>query len=98
MAVSTETYNADLNLYFHLPLEAKEVIERAAVALGQNLTDFALGAMLKTAHEVLEQQQQRKLSDRDRDVFLAMLDADAEPNDALRNAFETHKQLIIQSR
>jgi uncharacterized protein (DUF1778 family) len=83
-------------MYFRLPLEAKEVIERAAIVLGQNITDFAIAALLKTANEVLEQHHQRKLSDRDRDLFLALLDADVEPNDALRGAFETHKQLITQ--
>jgi uncharacterized protein (DUF1778 family) len=96
MTVSTETYSADFtNLYFRLPLEAKEVIERAAIVLGQNITDFAVAAILKAANEVLEQHHQRQLSDRDRDLFLALLDADVEPNDALRSAFETHKQLII---
>jgi uncharacterized protein (DUF1778 family) len=96
MTVSTETYSADFtNLYFRLPLEAKEVIERAAIVLGQNITDFAIAAILKAANEVLEQHHQRQLSDRDRDLFLALLDADVEPNDALRGAFETHKQLII---
>lgn len=96
MSVSTETYSAEFaRMYFRLPLEAKEVIERAAIVLGQNITDFAIAALLKTAHEVLEQHHQRQLSDRDRDLFLALLDADGEPNDALRSAFETHKQLII---
>ena len=36
------------------------------------------------------------LSDRDRDIFLAMLNADAEPNAALKEAVECHKRLISE--
>jgi uncharacterized protein (DUF1778 family) len=97
MSVSTETYAADfINLNFRLPRETSDVIERAAVAVGQSLTDFAAAALLKSAHEVLDQPPQRKLSDRDRDLFLALLDSDAEPNDALRDAFATHQRLILK--
>jgi len=36
----------------------------------------------------------RKLSDRDRDIFLKMLEEPAEPNEALRKAAEEYKKRI----
>lgn len=81
-------------LNFRLPHEAKSKIERAALAEGLTVTDFAIHALVDVANEVLERHHNRKLTDRDRDIFLALLDTGDEPNDALRNAFASHKELI----
>jgi len=83
-------------LNFRLPSEVKEVIERAAAVSGLTVTDFAINALVNSANEVLEHHQMRTLSDRDRDLFLALLDADEEPNEALRGAVEAHKRLIAE--
>jgi uncharacterized protein (DUF1778 family) len=94
---TTETpSNAIARLHFRLPSEAKEKIERAAVASGLSVTDFAVHALVNTADEVLERQQTRRLSDRDRDVFLALLDADDDPNEALKSAFRARRDLIAE--
>ena len=81
---------------FRLPTDIKDVIERAAIASGQSITDFAIQTLVQTAHEVLERQQVRTLSDRDRDIFLAMLDDETEPNEALRRAFAAREQLLAK--
>jgi uncharacterized protein (DUF1778 family) len=73
-------------MHFRLPSNVKEVIERAAVVSGQSVTDFAVASLLETANEVLERQHVRMLTDRDRDIFLAMLDSEDGPNEALRKA------------
>jgi uncharacterized protein (DUF1778 family) len=86
--------NTIARLNFRLPSEAKEKIERAAVASGLTVTDFAVHALVNTADEVLERQHTRKLSKRDRDVFLALLDSDDEPNEALKSAFQARQELI----
>lgn len=92
MSVLTETETGELaRIHFRLPQEAKEVIERAALASGLTMTDFAITALLQSAHETLERQAQRQLSDRDRDLFLKMLAEDAEPNDALKQAARRYK-------
>lgn len=93
----TETHADSIaRLNFRLPPEAKEKIERAAIAEGLTITDFAIHALVNVADEVLERHHTRKLTDRDRDIFLAMLDADDEPNEALRSAFEAHNDLIAK--
>jgi len=79
-------------IHFRLPQEAKEVIERAALASGLTVTDFAITALLQSAHETLNRQAQRQLSNRDRDLFLKMLDEDAGPNEALRQAARRYKR------
>lgn len=81
-------------LNFRLPNEVKEVVERAAVVSGLTVTDFAINALVNSANEVLERHQMRTLSDRDHDVFLALLDSDQEPNEALKKAAKDYKRYM----
>ena len=68
-------------LNFRLPAEVKTTIEEAAACLGQSVSDFAVSVLAQTARNVLEQRQVTRLSKRDRDAFVAILDAaDAQPN------------------
>lgn len=94
---NTETRAGETaRLNFRLPPEAKEKIERAAIVSGVTTTDFAIHALVSSADEVLERHHVTTLSDRDRNLFLAMLGADEEPNEALKNAAETHRRLITE--
>ncbi len=81
-------------LNFRLTNEMKETIERAAVASGLTVTDFAIQALSTVANEVLERHRTRTLSDRDRDLFLALLDSDPEPNEALKKAAKDYKRYM----
>lgn len=91
MTDSRKKQKSDSRLDFRLSRQVKEVIERAAVVSGQSVSDFAVSALYRTAKEVLEKEQTPHLSSRDRDVFLAMLDSDAKPNEALRRAARRYK-------
>jgi uncharacterized protein (DUF1778 family) len=51
---------------------------------------------LNSANEILEKEYVTTLTNRDRDRLLAMLDAEEEPNEALKEAFEIHQKLIIE--
>jgi uncharacterized protein (DUF1778 family) len=82
---------------FRLSFLAKEEIERAALVQNRSLTDFATAVLTETARKVLAEQTNQelvRLSNRDRDRFLAMLDADAEPNHALRAAARRHRKRV----
>lgn len=83
-------------MHFRLPKAVKERVEKAAIASGQTLTDFAVSVLASSADEVLERQYTAILSDRDRDRLLALLDADDKPGDALRRASKIHKKLISE--
>ncbi len=75
---------------------ARQSIEQAAVASGVSITDFTIRNLSESADEILQQQHFRKLSNRDRDIFLAMLDADDEPNEKLIEAFKARRELIAE--
>jgi uncharacterized protein (DUF1778 family) len=92
MAVSQKKQKNDARLDFRLNRQVKEVIEKAACASGQSLSDFAVSVLYRTAREVLDQEQNTQLSSRDRDVFLAMLDSDVPPNEALKRAASKYKR------
>lgn len=90
--MSTDT-RSDTRLDFRLPNELKQRIEQAAGHLGQTVSEFAISTLARTASEVIEQHDRTELSNRDREIFLAMLDdMDAEPNEALAAAAEKYKK------
>lgn len=78
---------SDARINVRLPGELKQTIEEAAAALGQTVSEFAVSTVVREARHVLQEARVTSLSDRDRDRFLAALDAvDAEPNAALKAA------------
>jgi uncharacterized protein (DUF1778 family) len=79
-------------LGLRLSEDQKARIERAAAMTGQTLNSFASSELLRRSDEILEKEEVRRLSDRDRDIFLALLDADGEPNEALKAAVEEYKK------
>ena len=82
-------------LNFRLPVTVKEKVERAAIASGLSVTDFAINSLLHSANEVLERQHTRTLSDRACAAFVELLDSQ-EPNDALRKAAEEYKRYTAE--
>jgi len=87
----------DARLDFRLPAGQKAEIERAALAQNRSLTEFATTVLTEAARKVLaehERQAHVTLSNRDRDRFLAMLDADPGPNRALRAAAQRYRTRV----
>lgn len=89
MAPAPPHQNARLD--FRLPEEQKALIERAASVQGQTVTQFAIAALVRAAHESIQQATLTELCVRDRDVLLKMFDDDAEPNAALKKAAERYR-------
>ena len=69
-----------------LAQQTKEKIEQAALVSHQTLTDFVITTLLRASDEALKHHHSIRLTSRDRDLFLAALDADEQPNSALRTA------------
>lgn len=84
--------NQSARLDFRLSPEHKELIERAARIDGQTVSSFVVATLLRAAREALERSSVTTLSERDAKTFLRMLDADAEPNKALKAAAARYKQ------
>ena len=55
---------------------------------------FVKTAAAKPLPDIVETHETRKLSNRDRDVFLALLDNPPAPNDALRSAAAAFKRAV----
>lgn len=77
---------------FRLQPEEKELIDQAVHLLGLTFTEFARPRLVQDARRIVAEHAMTRLTDRDRDAFLAMLDADTEPNAALRQAFHEVKR------
>ena len=73
--------------------QAKEKIEQAAVVSHQSVTDFVVTSLLRASEQALERQEIIRLTNRDRDLFLAALEADVRPNKTLRKAAQRFKRL-----
>lgn len=87
------TVKNDARLNFRLPVDLKATIEKAAAQLGQSVSDFAVSTLVRSAREVISEHDVTELSNRDRDVFVTILDdADARPNEALVSAAERYKK------
>jgi uncharacterized protein (DUF1778 family) len=87
----------DARMDFRLPAWQKAEIERAALAQNRSLTEFATTILTEAARKVLAEHERHAhvtLSNRDRDRFLAMLDADPTPNRALRAAAQRYRQRV----
>jgi uncharacterized protein (DUF1778 family) len=70
----------------------KTTIEEAAACVGQSVNAFAISTLAQAARKAIEQQQITRLSNRNRDAFMAVLDnAGAQPNKALRAATKRYK-------
>ena len=65
----------------------KELIEEAAQLLGMNLTEFASSRLVALARRTIQEHNVTRLTKRDRDIFIAMLEAGKEPNASLTRAF-----------
>lgn len=90
--MATEGQHA-ARLNFRLSAELKETIAEAAAQLGQTVSDFAVSTLATTARQVLQEHRATRLSQRDRDAFVALLDdAGSRPNEALRSAAKRYKE------
>ena len=96
MATITLVEKKTDRMHFRLSSEIKERVEKAAAVTGQTLTDFAVSVLANSASEILERHETRRLSDRDRDIFLSMLDSEPEPNKSLKNAAIAYKQRTVK--
>jgi uncharacterized protein (DUF1778 family) len=74
--------------------EEKKQFEQAAFALGMNLSSFIRMCALEKSAEVLKQSSSLVLSDRDRDMFLDLLENPPNPNKSLKRAMKNCKKLI----
>ena len=97
MRTATKARKLDARLDVRLPSRNKDLIEEAAALTGQSVSDYVVLTLVQHSGEVLEQHRNIRLSDRDRERFLKMLEADGEPNAALKRAARRFKRFSKSS-
>lgn len=86
---------SEARINVRLPVDLKQTIEEAAAALGQTVSEFTVSTVVREARDVLQDARVTRLSNRDRDAFLAALQAtDAKPNNTLKAAVRLHKKRL----
>lgn len=89
------TSDSDARINFRLSGELKKTIEDAAAEMGQSLSDFAISTLVQASRRILHEQHATRLSERDRQVFAAMIDDEStQPNDALVKAAAQYKKQV----
>lgn len=81
-------------IHIRVPRDLKEMIKNAAIVLGQSVNEFIASTVVREARQVLQESQVTRLSNRDRDILLKMLDdVDRKPNRALQAAASRYSKL-----
>jgi uncharacterized protein (DUF1778 family) len=89
------TSNSDARINFRLSSDLKKTIEDAAAEMGQSISDFAISTLVQSARKILQEQQVTRLSERDRERFVALLDDQStKPNEALVKAAKRYKKQV----
>lgn len=89
------TAKSEARINFRLSSELKQTIEAAAAEMGQSVSDFAVSTLVHTARKILHDQQVTRLSERDRQHFVSILDGEkSKPNDALVAAAKRYKKQV----
>ena len=90
--MSTST-RSDARINVRISSELKQTIEDAAASIGQSVSEFTISTVVREARLVLQESQVTRLSNRDRDLFLKMLDdVDRKPNAALKAAANRYRK------
>jgi len=72
----------------------KELIEQAAGLLGQSVSAFTVSTLVREARDVVDRFTTIRLTDRDRDAFLAALDNPPKPNARVRRVAREYARRV----
>ena len=86
----------DISLEIQISADQKSLIEEAAALSGQPITSFTVSAAIEAARRVVEGHRPIRLSPRDWDRFLNLLDNPPEPNDHLKRATARYKDDVVE--
>ena len=78
--------------------DALKIVRRAAQIQGRSVSDFVVAAAQAAAARTIEETQIISLSVEDQIAFAGAIINPPEPNDALRRAFQRHRDLIDETR
>ena len=79
-----------------LSADQKNLIEEAAARSGQPVASFTVAALMDAAQRVVDAQCKIRLSSRNWDLFLKLLDDPPEPNERLRRAAWHYEENVVR--
>jgi len=74
----------------------KGLIEQAAALLGQSVSSFAVSTLAERARTIVDEHTTIRLTDRERDKFLTMLEQDTKPNARLKAAAKAYRRRVAR--
>lgn len=89
--MSTSQVPKDSRIDLRLTVEQKRVIEQAAAVRGVSVSAYTLLHLLPQAQQDLEAQERLILSNRDRELFLSVLENPPELKGKLKSAISRYK-------
>ncbi|HVM23320.1 MAG TPA: DUF1778 domain-containing protein [Sphingomicrobium sp.] len=89
MAALMERPKADTTITMRLPVQTRELIDRAAATVDKSRTEFVLESARQRAVDVLLDQRVFHLDEAESEAFAQVLDNPPAPVDALRKLFKS---------
>lgn len=90
----SQAVTKDSRLHIRCDERTRQLLDKAAAYAHANLSEFVLAQAVTAAERLVREQESITLRSEDFQTFLAALDTPAEPNDALRRAFERHAEQV----
>ena len=84
----------DHRLHLRCDERTRQLLDKAAGYTHANLSEFVLSQAVAAAERIVQEQESITLRAEDFQAFLAAIDAPAEPNAALRRAWERHSEQV----
>ena len=91
---NTHSHTTTARLEARLPIDAHELLKRAAELQGRTLTDFVVSVASEAARKVIEEVEILRLSMKDQRRIAEALLNPPEPADALRRAAQRYKEQV----
>jgi uncharacterized protein (DUF1778 family) len=74
--------------------ERRRLIERAAAIKGASISEFVNSSLYEAAKRIVDEHESWVLSGRDREIFVNALLHPPAPNQAMKDAFRSHKKRV----
>jgi uncharacterized protein (DUF1778 family) len=90
--MSESTKSKDSRLDLRVTLEQKELLERAAAIKGVSLSAYTLSHLLPAARQDIDSHEKLILSNRDRDLFMSVMENPPELKGKLKSVIEKYRE------
>jgi len=87
--------NEDFN--FRLDSTTAALLERASGYIGLDKINFILESIRQKAQAIIEEYEETTFTENDWRMFFSLLENPPEPTEAMKDAIEAHKSLVVSN-